>query len=219
MLDDIWLWLIGFAGVIVQVAKKVYEFFISLTKKPETNKTTAASPVKGSPKVPQNPWKLDPSKIQIRLLRFHDDSQTTLGLMYVNNKFYCYTLEDTFHTVKIPGETRIPSGTYTVDFQRAVTDLTKAYRERYPDWFKFHIQVKDVAGFSAIYIHNGGDHTDTEGCILVSDSLNVGNEKTYLSNSKNTFKTFYQFIEAQLLANKKITITIKDEVWIDTLPV
>ena len=219
VLDDIWLWLVGFAGLILQLGKKVVDFIKSLTDKPQDVGAVAEPTVAGSKKTPQNPLILDPSVVHITLLRFHDDTQTTLGLLYINNRFYCYTLEDAYHEIKIPKETRIPAGTYPVDFRKTVTDLTKTYRLRYPDWFKYHIQIHDVPGFSAIYIHNGGDHTNTDGCILVSDSLNVGNEKTYLSNSKNTFKTFYQFVEAQLLANKKISITIKDETWIGQLPI
>lgn len=221
ILDDIWLWLIGFAGLIIKGGKSIFDYLKSLfdkndqensqqTSTPITNTNTISSPV--------TPVQLDPSTIQITLLRYQDDGQTTLGLLYINNKFYCYTLEDTFRKVKIPGETRISSGTYKVDFRKEVTELTKKYQERY-EWFSYHFQLYDVPGFQSIYIHNGGDHTHTEGCILVSDSMNVSKEATQLSNSRNTFKQLYVFLEKHLLAGKELTITIKDEGWVGELPI
>jgi len=222
ILDDIWLWLIGFAGLIIKGGKSIFDYIKSLfDKNDQENSQQTAAPITSTKTIssPVTPVQLDPSTIQITLLRYQDDGQTTLGLLYINNKFYCYTLEDTFREVKIPGETRIPSGTYKVDFRKEVTDLTKKYQERYPGWFTYHFQLYNVPGFQSIYIHNGGDHTHTEGCILVSDSMNVSKEASQLSNSRNTFKQLYVFLEKHLLEGKKLTITIKDEGWVGNLPI
>jgi hypothetical protein len=223
LLNDIWLWLIGLAGLIIKTGKGMVDYFKSLFEKPDqmdqNNAVSASNNNQNEDKTEGKPVRLDPSKTQITLLRFQDDGQTSLGLLYINNKFYCYTLEDTFRKVKIPGETRIPSGTYNVDFRREETDLTRTYRQRFPDWFNYHLHIQDVPNFQSIYIHSGGDHTHTEGCILVSDSMNAGKESTFLSNSKNTYKNLYTFLEKHILEGKKIIMTIKDEAWIRNLPV
>ena len=223
LLNDIWLWLIGLAGLIIKTGKGIIDYIKSIFEKPNQKdpdtSISSSEPSQIDDQSNGKPVRLDPSKTQIALLRFQDDGQTTLGLLYINNKFYCYTLEDTYQKVKIPRETRIPSGTYKVDFRRDETDLTMTYRQRFPDWFTYHLHIQNVPNFQSIYIHNGGDHTHTEGCILVSDSMNAGKESTFLSNSKNTYKNLYIFLEKHILEGKKIIITIKDEAWISNLPV
>ncbi len=221
LLDDIWLWLIGLAGLIIKGGKGIINYFSSLFDKmsPDSQNNPASRQDESNIASPAQPLQIDPSIIQIRLLRYQDDGQTTLGLLYINNKFYCYTLEDTWQKVKVPGETRIPSGVYPIDFRKEESGLTSTYRKRYPEWFSYHIQIQKVPDFRYIYIHNGGDHTNTEGCILVSDSLNTAKGDTVLSNSKETFKRLYGFLETQINEGKKITITIDDENWASKIPV
>ncbi len=222
LLKNIWLWLIGLAGVIIRAGKGIFEYVKSLFDKPESaefeskkdsaglEKSISAS---GSPPA----ILLDPSRIQMSLLRFHDDGHTTLGLLYINNKFYCYTLEDTYHEIKIANETRIPAGFYTVDFCKEETDLTLKYRQQYSEWFNYHLEIKNVPDFHGIYLHNGGTNKDTAGCVLVSDSFNVSKNQTVLTNSKNTFETMYKFLTKHLTSGKKIIISIKNEDWINNL--
>jgi hypothetical protein len=149
----------------------------------------------------------------LKLLRYSDDGDTTIGLLFVNGGFYCYTLEDTHQDEKVEGETRIPAGIYNIGYRKEDTPLTIKYKERYPEWFTWHVQLANVPQFESIYIHNGGDHTHTEGCILVSDSMNVGSENTVLSNSRNTFKRLYRFISEKLDNNVPVRIIIRDEKW------
>ena len=218
LLSDIWLWLIGLAGAIIQAGRLLIEYFKSIFDKKPNDPNSTVKPDAGNIAPESNiaaPLSMtNDADIRLSLLRYFDDGNTTLGLLYVNETFYCYTLEDSHHDVKIPGETRIPAGIYDIDFRKEVTPLTKTYQERYPDWFSFHIQLKSVPDFKCIYIHNGGDHTNTEGCILVSDRLNVSEDRTFLSNSRNTFKRFYHFIESQLVEQKSVKITVRDETWI-----
>ena len=221
ILENIWLWLIGFAGVIVQTGISTVDYFKSLFGKSspietETKKTTLLPDQPGTePKIKST--QLDASTIQLNLLRFHDDTQTTLGLLYINSKFYCYTLEDTYRQVKIAKETRIPAGSYSVDFNKEETELTRNYRQQFPEWFTYHLHIRNVPNFEGIYIHNGGTHKDTAGCILVSDSLNISKENKVFSNSKNTFEMLYKYITKNLTEGKKVFITIKNENWASNL--
>lgn len=215
LIDNIWLWLVGLSGFIVKAFQRVVDFFKEkFSGKEEPTIDTEADQVDNS-NIVQKPAPFN--GVSLSLLRFSDEGETTIGLLSINDQFYCYTLEDTYHEEKIAGETRIPAGSYPISFKKEETALTLKYRERYPEWFTFHLQLQNVQGFDSIYIHNGGDHTHTEGCILVSDSLNVSNEKTFLSNSRETFKRLYGYLNEQLDNNIPIRITIYDENWIKNL--
>ncbi|MEP5234766.1 MAG: DUF5675 family protein [Cyclobacteriaceae bacterium] len=208
MLEGIWLWALGLIGLIIKGGRIAWEKTIKLFDSllPETQKET----------VPSKSSKIESkieADIELTVLRYFHDKDTTLGLLYINGAFFCYTLEDTFNQPKVPGQTRIWSGEYFVDFRREETELTKTYKSRYPEWFQYHLWVKDVPEFSAIYIHSGGDNTDTEGCILVSDSLSVKADSQFFTNSRNTFKRLYLYLMAELDNNKKIKISIHDEAW------
>ena len=216
LIENIWLWIIGLSGAIVKAFQTLIEFFKEKfsSDKDVADKNEHEATEQVIDNANSEEIKESFAGISISLMRFSDDKETTIGLLSINDQFYCYTLEDTFHEVKVAGETRIPAGTYQVQFKKEETELTLKYRERYPEWFTFHLQLQSVPGFDSIYIHNGGDHTHTEGCILVSDSLNVNNEKTFLSNSRETYRRLYGYLREQLDNNIPVRITIYDEHWI-----
>ncbi|MEA3443347.1 MAG: DUF5675 family protein [Bacteroidota bacterium] len=212
LIENIWMWIIGLAGAIVRAFQMLIDYFKKKfsdssedDEKDETSESSMSEKSKNETSVEEF------NGIDLSLLRFSDNGETTIGLLYINDKFYCYTLEDTFREEKIAGETRISSGTYQIQFRKDKTELTLKYRERYPEWFNWHLQLMDVPGFNSIYIHNGGDHTHTEGCILVSDSLNVSNETSFLSNSRETFRKLYGYLFEQLENNIPVRINIYDE--------
>ena len=219
LIENIWLWIIGLSGAIIKAFQTLIEFFkekfssdkeVAEKKEPEANEQ--ASDNANNAEIIESF-----NGISLSLMRFSDDKETTIGLLSINNQFYCYTLEDTFHEVKVAGETRIPAGIYSIQFKKEETELTLKYRERYPEWFTFHLQLQNVTGFDSIYIHNGGNHTHTEGCILVSDSLNVSNEKTFLSNSRETYRRLYGYLSEQLDNSIPLRITIYNENWINNI--
>lgn len=216
LIDNIWLWLVGLSGVIVKSFQSMIDFFkdkfSSDKEKPEETESEANNQ-EDSNHSDNNPEETF-NGISLSLFRYSDDGETTIGLLNIDRQFYCYTLEDTFHEAKIKGKTRIAAGIYSVEFRSETTELTLKYRDRYPEWFTFHLQLQNVPGFDSIYMHNGGDHTDTDGCILVSDSLNINNQKTFLSNSRETFKRLYGYLTEQLDKNIPIRIIIYDEDWI-----
>ncbi|MBV6644529.1 MAG: hypothetical protein KI790_03720 [Cyclobacteriaceae bacterium] len=206
VLEDIWIWILGLIGTIVKGGKSIVEYFKQLLEgKQEDVVYTTANQEGLTPK----------ADVRLTLLRYSDDGDTTVGLLYINDSFYCYTLEDTHQEIKVPGNTRIPAGAYQVTFNKTDTPLTLKYREKNPEWFTYHLQLQEVPGFTTIYIHNGGDHTDTEGCILVSDSLSVSDANTFLTNSRNTFKRIYGVLSSALEQEQKIMIKIHDEAWFE----
>lgn len=134
----------------------------------------------------------------------------TIGDLYINDSTIreCYTLEDESRAVKVKGQTRIPAGTYKVEYRKVETGKTTQYRAKYP-WFKWHLWLRDVPNFEYVYIHVGNTEVDTDGCILVGHSANVTAGKVF--SSKQAFEILYKKVSSVLDAGKEVTITIENE--------
>jgi hypothetical protein len=104
-----------------------------------------------------------------------DNKGSTLGLLYVNGKWECYTLEDEiridFGEPKVMGETAIPVGKYKVSLAAWGT-LHETYAKRYPEFHKGMLMLNGVPQFEGILIHCGVNESNTEGCLIVGDSVN-----------------------------------------------
>lgn len=215
--NDIWLWLIGLSGAIVALFKRLLSFFKGQdeanSQQVENNVPIPIS-VKPQKQIELQELANDDFKgITLTVLRYADDKTTTVGLLYLNGFFYCYTLEDTYREVKIASQTRIPAGKYNLDFNRHNTDLTMKYRERYPNWFQFHLEIQHVPNYTGVYIHNGGNHTHTAGCLLVSDSLSVDGTTKTLTNSRETFRRLYTYLKTEIEKGTPVRVILRDEAW------
>lgn len=245
IIEKVWLWLVGLAGVIVTAIKSGIDWIKGLTgkskdkdaPKSETQKTKEYSEqLRASTKN----WEEEKSKLNnrieelesrllspqkvpdyfegttITLLRYVDDGDTTLGLLFYDGKFFCYTLEDTFRETKIAGQTRIPKGTYRLGFNKSLTSLTQQYRNKYP-WFEYHLHLKNVPGYEGIYMHVGNYHQNTDGCILLADGIGAGNSQLMVTHSQQAYKRFYQKIKEVLDREEQVRISIQDEAWIASI--
>lgn len=234
ILESIWLWIIGLIGPIVVLIKKGADSLKNLVST-GGKKNTITSDNELDSRKKQETYELENKNLKerikelenllpeseandnftgttITLLRYLDDGASTLGLLFLNQKFFCYTLEDTFREVKIAGNTRIPSGTYKLDFNRTITALTQRYRINYP-WFDYHLQLKDVPGFAGVYIHVGNFHQDTEGCILIADGIGSQNNQLMITKSRQAYKRLYSDLKTLLDQQVQVRIMVKDESW------
>ena len=105
------------------------------------------------------------NKLTIKIKRYKLTDTQTIGKMYLNDEFFCDTLEDTYRgqnltNLKVDGATAIPNGNYKCE----LTYSTK-FNNTYPKLF-------NVPFFQGIRIHTGSSEKDTEGCILVGDYNN-----------------------------------------------
>ena len=152
--------------------------------------------------------------MKLGVLRFSSDSDSTLGILFDitdGNKFLCYTLEDEFREVKIPGETRIPKGTYNVTL-RTEGGLNQKYNDKFGEEFnKGMLWVRDVPGFEYILIHIGNDDDDSAGCLLVGDTQTQNiTKRGFIGSSTDAYKRIYPQIADVLVNGGQVTITYKD---------
>lgn len=129
--------------------------------------------------------------MKLTLKRTTEINNTLLGELYIDNKFFCYTLEDKIRSIKIKHETCIPEGKYKV-----ILTLSQRFKTILP-------LLIDVPNFEGIRIHPGNTIADTSGCILVGSA--ISNEK--LLHSKTTFQKLLIIIK-QVLKKEPVEIEV-----------
>ncbi len=111
--------------------------------------------------------------MKLKLVREFFTPTETLGSLYIDGKFFCFTLEDrdrgllqsssleAIQAKKVYGKTAIPMGKYKVS-------VTPSNRFKRPMPL-----IHDVKGFEGVRLHGGNTHHNTEGCPLVARQRNV----------------------------------------------
>jgi len=126
----------------------------------------------------------------IEVKRFEFKDTHTVGKMYVDGVYECYTLEDVVRNgTKVLGKTAIPIGTY-----KLIIDASTRFKQDMP-------HILDVPNFTGVRIHAGNTSADTDGCILVGSTW-AG--KDFIGNSKIAYKKLFD----KLKQNKIVSITI-----------
>lgn len=127
----------------------------------------------------------------------------TIGKLYIDDAYFCDTLEDTVRDTnksgkfdngeqKIKGKTAIPYGTYEIKWTYS------------PRFKKYTPQLMNVPSFEGIRVHAGNTSADTEGCLILGENKQVG----MVLNSRATINKFYPIIK-EACSNGKVTIEIK----------
>jgi len=136
--------------------------------------------------------------------RYKSSPNATLGKLFINGLFECYTLEDEFRAVKVRGETRIPEGTYKLGLRTEGSTHFK-YANRFPEFHKGMLHVLNVPNFQFILIHIGNTEKDTEGCLLLGADKNE--ETMTIGRSTVAYRKMYPKVAAAILAGEEVTIT------------
>lgn len=126
----------------------------------------------------------------------------TIGKLYIDDKYFCDTLEDTVRDLnkngkfdngekKIKGETAIPYGTYEI----TTNVVSQRFKNRV--WAKPYggkiPRLINVPSFDGVLLHPGSSSADTSGCLLVGKNTIVGR----LTDSQKTFHMLMQKIKDQ----------------------
>ncbi len=130
--------------------------------------------------------------MNIKLKRYSFTDNSTIGELYIDKEFQCYTLEPTVRPKKIKGKTAIDAGTYEV-----IINWSNRFKRNLPLLLK-------VPNFEGVRIHIGNTPKDTAGCILVGKTVS----KDMLGNSRLAFEALFAKME---IASKKEKIILTIE--------
>lgn len=145
----------------------------------------------------------------LTLHRVLSDNSATFGILSLNGRFLCHTIEDRYREgEKVPGETRIPAGEYRITL-RTVGGFHQRYTEKFGQMHKGMLWLRDVPGFEYILIHIGNEAKDSAGCILVGEAPPPLLMSHRVNRSTNTYKLIYPEL-AKHAARNDLTIQIKD---------
>lgn len=126
----------------------------------------------------------------IEVKRFEFKDTYTVGKMYIDNIYECYTLEDVVRKgAKVNGQTAIPTGTYNL-----IINHSNRFNRDLP-------LLENVPNFTGVRIHAGNTSAHTEGCILVGATWSG---KDFIGNSRVAFNKLFE----KLKKAKKVTIKI-----------
>lgn len=122
--------------------------------------------------------------MELRLNRRYKGPKYTIGNLYIDDIYFCDTLEDIDRGItsstsledisrkKVYGQTAIPTGTYKVN----LNVVSPKFKDR--SWAKPYggkvPRLMNVPEFEGVLIHPGNTDSDTSGCILVGKNTVVG---------------------------------------------
>jgi hypothetical protein len=144
--------------------------------------------------------------MKLKLLRTKLRDNLTNGQLYINDEFFCFTLEDKVREPlqngaggdgvpvekwKIKGETAIPRGIYEVVLEDS------------PRFGPDTITLRNVPGFTKIRVHSGNSPDDTEGCIIVGFRLNDNGIIV-----PGTTRPAVRELKARIRGHQKVTIQV-----------
>lgn len=137
--------------------------------------------------------------MKLTLIRFASNLNDTLGLLFIDDKFAGFTLEDEYREVKVAGETRIPAGEYNIKYTYS------------PKYGKLMLEVMNVPNFTGIRIHPGNTEADTSGCLLIGNFCNYNpSGDSWIGESKIAYERVSALIIHALGKGESVVITIKD---------
>lgn len=146
--------------------------------------------------------------MEIKVFRFSQKKDATTGLLFVDNVFQCFTLEDVYRDVKVAGKTRIPAGRYKISLANW-GELNSRYLKKFgAEFHKGMLILQDVPNFTGILIHMGNTPEHTQGCILVGSTSSP--ELGTITSSEDAYRRIYTPIRDAILAKKEVWVTVHD---------
>ena len=139
--------------------------------------------------------------MQLLLQRQASFKHATLGTLKINGVYECVTLEDVVRDLgpdgsgKVQDETAIPEGIYKV-----VIDFSQKFQ-------KNMLHILDVPFFTGIRIHSGNTDLNTEGCVLVGQTVNGPD---YIHGGSVELPILQEKIQTALELGEDVTIEIRN---------
>lgn len=144
----------------------------------------------------------------LELKRTNREKGYTDGLLFVDGRFICDTLEDRDRDEnrngifdgaerKVYAETAIPNGTYRITLEHSPKFSPRYGGRKVP-------RLHNVPHFEGILIHTGNTAEDSAGCILVGRRCAPGR----LTESVATFNRLLSLLEEAVARGEELSITV-----------
>jgi hypothetical protein len=150
--------------------------------------------------------KIKVKEMNIDVFRYNSDIDHSNSIILVDREYECDGLEDEYRRNKVMHETRIPDGTYKIEF-RTEGGFHQRYTNKFGSWHKGMLWIKDVPGFEYILIHIGNSDDDTSGCLVVGYAGR--NNHNWIAESTTAYKAFYPKVRNALQRGEQVSITFK----------
>lgn len=114
--------------------------------------------------------------MRLKLKRIFKGEKYTIGKLYVNNIYFCDTLEDKVRDLtkepKVYGQTAIPAGVYEIDMNTVSPKFKN--RSWAKKWGGIVPRLKNVPYFEGVLIHPLNCPEESYGCIGVGENSRPG---------------------------------------------
>ena len=154
--------------------------------------------------------------MSVLLKRIAKKENYTIGKIYIDGIYICDSIEDKdrgitqqtplneIKNIKIPKQTAIPAGTYSVTLKvQSPTFVKKDFYKKYCNGLV--PRLLNVPGFEGILMHCGSTQNSSAGCIIVGYNTLVGR----VTESETAYKVLYTNLKSASDKGEQITITIK----------
>lgn len=141
--------------------------------------------------------------MNITIYRYQDTGAATMGLMFIDGRFFCHILENPWMQNQ-RNLSCIPAGEYVLGLRKE-GGFHRKYSEKFPDLHQGMIEVKDVPERDFILFHIGNSPNDTDGCILVGAS----SKKNFIGASTKTYERWYDRVIRYMQEGIDVHLSIK----------
>jgi len=145
--------------------------------------------------------------MKLKVARFFDDGDSTLGVLSINGMPDAFTVEDEKREIKVKKETRIPEGTYEIKLRTEGTHHEQ-YKKKYGDKHFGMLHITNIPNFQYVLIHIGNSDEDTEGCLL--PGLTASLSTMTVGESTVAYEKIYNVVAPELVAGGSVFIEFVD---------
>lgn len=146
--------------------------------------------------------------METKIIRVAQGQESTLSQLYINGIFQCYLLEDKIRDVKIPSQTAIPKGVFSLKLN-TIGAKNVDYKRVFGKLHEGMIEISGLPNFSFVYIHIGNTIKDTAGCPLCGFGFQFADGDFRVTQSIAAYKMIYPKL-VSLAKNSTNTLSIEN---------
>lgn len=146
----------------------------------------------------------------LQVTRIEQRKNSTLSEIYIEDRFFCYGLEDTVrHPTTLSRSPAIHAGSYKLGL-KVYGAMHARYKRRFQQMHQGMLHILGTPDLKYAYIHIGNDFADSAGNLLVGDTYVKDALGDYeLKKSKKAYKRLYERIRDRVTSGE-VRMVIKD---------